>query len=89
MRGVPRTVKKLLFISFAEHAVHLIERGVVGVKVLAVHLVLRDAQGIIDNLPPLLLQKIDKNNRKITQTSKRCIKKARKYWLFAFFRKRA
>ena len=32
--------------GFAEYAVHLIERGVIGVKVLAVHLVLRDAKGI-------------------------------------------
>ena len=31
---------------FTEHAVHLIEGGIIGVKVLAVHLVLRDAQGI-------------------------------------------
>ena len=34
--------------GFAEHAAPVIERGIVGVKVLAVHLVLRDAQGIAE-----------------------------------------
>ena len=48
---------------FTEHAVHLIEGGIIGVKVLAVHLVLRDAQGIgealvMHKLP--LAQKLDR-----------------------------
>ena len=38
----------LCLFPLAEHAACLVKGGIVGVKVLAVHLVLRDAQGVAE-----------------------------------------